>query len=828
MKWVIRLFGGLLVLVLLAIIGAFGWSWTALPQTDGSLRVSGIKSQAEILRSRHGVPIIRADDAVDLYFALGFAHAQDRLWQMDIQRRLGQGRLAEVIGSEGVKVDRVMRTLGLYRLAQQDYERMEIKNAVDSYAAGVNAYIESIDHAWPLEFDLLQYRPEPWVPADTMLVGRMMAVMLSVNFQSELVRYRLLDTMSADQVMELYPPYPVDGVVSIPELPELLDPALLDSEIPEVSKETQPFDSDFLDELSSLLRESLPTGGASNALAISGVKTINNDALLAADPHLSYSAPGFWYLVRLEGPNVNLSGATIPGGPYITIGHNSHIAWAFTTSYLDTQDLFVEKISLDDPTAYEAPTGPLRFRTREEIIKVRDAEDVTLTVRETRHGPVISDAYETITPPEGKVLALKATALMEDNNTIQALQKMNWAQTVWEFQRALQEYVAPAQNITFADRFDNIGMISAGRIPRRVAGEGLFPRAGWLSDDAWSDFLAFEELPQTLNPPMGMIVNANNKMTASTDPTFQTHNFQPPYRAQRIESLLKTPREWSAEDMAIILNDVYSPMAEEMLPLFLNRLDTLALDETGRQALNLLQDWDRVMDKDKAAPLIYMMWSQQIYDHIVGDELDKIDESYRAVKPIALQGMLRQHTRWCDDVATPEAESCEDQVQSAFKATVDTLVNLYGMDPTKWRWGDMHQARFDHTLFRYVPIAKDILIQRFPISGGPQTVNRQQMNFTGKDSSDDEGGDEDEQRPNLSALQKMFDSVHGPGLRVIFDMENLDQTMYMIAPGQSGHLLSSNYRDLADLWQQGKYIRINREAGEFRELSQGTLTLLPK
>ncbi|MFQ5467826.1 MAG: penicillin acylase family protein, partial [Kiloniellaceae bacterium] len=377
--------GAVLALVLalgLAAGGAYWWMLGSLPRLDGTLAVTGLDAPVEVLRDGDGIVTIRAESERDAAFALGYAHAQDRLWQMDFMRRTGAGRLSEVAGARTLRLDRFMRTLGLYRTAQANVEHLSppVRALLDVYAAGVNAVIEDDDATLPIEFQIMRYRPEPWRPADSLIWARLMSLQLSGNWSDELLRARTIRRLGPARAADLWPPYPADGPVALPDLAGALDGLALER-------------------FASPLPWALAPKEASNSWVVSGTLTATGAPILANDPHLTLDAPGVWYLARIETPERTFTGATAPGLPIPVLGQSGEIAWGFTTTESDTQDLFVERPAPDAPGLYATPDGPAPFETREEIIKVRGAAPEQWTVRATRHGPVISDAI--LAAPKG-------------------------------------------------------------------------------------------------------------------------------------------------------------------------------------------------------------------------------------------------------------------------------------------------------------------------------------------------------------------------------------------------------------------------------------------
>ena len=458
----LRVLVGFLILLLVVLGGGYFYLRSSLPQIDGHITVEGLGAPVTITRDADGVPLITASNDADAAFGLGFAHAQDRLFQMETMRRYGAGRLSEIFGARAIGIDRQMRVLGLYRLAETSFGHLSapVRRGFEAYAAGVNAFLATHCGALPPEFQLLRFAPEPWRPADSLVWGKVMDLELTGNYRRELLRARLARSLTSKQLAFLYPEYPKDAPTTLAAL------AAIYRHLP-------------LDPLYASLAPKIGPIYASNNWVVGGAHSASGKPLLANDPHLGFSAPGVWYLARLKTPEREITGGTAPGVPLVVIGHNDRIAWGFTTTASDVADLFIEKLDPNDPSRYLTPEGSAPFATRQETIAVRDAAPVTMTIRGTRHGPVLSDALPTGTVETGYVLALAATFLGDDDRSAEALWSAGRAGDWREFRAAFENFVAPQQNIVFGDSGGEIGFIAPGRIPIRRSGNGWLPVPGW-------------------------------------------------------------------------------------------------------------------------------------------------------------------------------------------------------------------------------------------------------------------------------------------------------------------------------------------------------------
>ena len=792
---IVRLSVGVVAILLVSAAAGFLWLRTSLPGLSETVTVRGLGSPVEIIHDANGIPHILADSAHDAYMSLGFVHARDRLFQMDFMRRLGAGRLSEVIGPPTVGIDRTMRTLGLYRLAGETLRRLptEERKLVDAYAKGVNAFLRSRAGALPPEFVLLQYEPEDWKPADSMVWGRLMAMRLTGNWRTEALRAALAQRLNPDQITDLWPG---DSAETRPTLARIAEDRFPDAETVRLAARLLREIPAWLDQIS-----------ASNSWALSGKLTKSGKPILANDPHLGFRAPGLWYLARISAPGLNVTGATVPGVPVHVLGHNGRIAWAFTTTGSDTQDLFVERLTSGVPGRYETPAGPKPFETRQEKIGVKGADAMTVTIRETRHGPVISDIDSNLAKitTDNHVIALASTGLRADDVTPLALLKLNRAQNWAEFRSALRNFHAPQQNISYADIDGNIGLIAPGRVPVRKAGKGGRPVPGWTGEFDWTGLIPFDELPQTFNPADGRLVNANHRVAPANYRQYLTDDWAAPYRAQRIDARLSSAGRQTIGISADLQNDTLSMAAKSVVPVLLHILDA----QTGeqRQTARMMADWDGRMSRDRAEPLIFAKWLAEVNRSLYADELGPLFGRYFGLRPRVVIRMLTEKKNWCDDISTPLVETCRNAVASALDRTLASLKTKYGQDKRGWRWGAAHQAHFRHPLFGRVPVLRDLADIRIESDGGPFTVNRAQ--------------------PRITDPQQPFANVHGPGYRAIYDLSNLANSEFAIATGQSGNPLSPRYADSTRAWRDGKYIKIPQTRADAIKDTLGITRLKP-
>ncbi len=816
MRWLWRSFA------LFSVVGGIsGYLWVdgTLSRSEGQVTVAGLSGAVEIVRDRHGVPHIYAASERDAYFGLGYVHAQDRLWQMEVNRRIGSGTLAELFGKVATGYDGFMRTLGLYRHAERTVPNLdrETQAVFEAYAAGVNAFLDGRRGALlpiylrlPLEFLIFFHDPEPWRAADSLVWIKMMAWDLGGNWRNELLRARLLERLTPQQVAEFLPPYPGDQPVELPDL-RALYAGLSWAGVPWAGV---PWAEPPWERLMAAWPAPEP-GNGSNNWVVAGSRTESGKPLLANDPHLGLSAPSVWYLAHLQAPGLDVIGATLPGVPAVVVGRNDRIAWGVTNTGPDVQDLYIERLDPTDPKRYLTPDGPRPFELRDELIRVRWGEDILIEVRSTRHGPVMSDVsikagefLEAAGWGEDKaVLAFAWTVLRDDDLTAQAGRKIVRARDWRQFTAALRDYHSPQQSFVYADRDGNIGMYAAGRVPRRKPGNalhGLAPAPGWLAAYDWDGFIPFEELPHSFNPPDAVIVTANHKIVPETYPHHITSEWQAPHRARRIAELVAAEPRHSVASFRRIQADVRSQLAAELLPLMLAPEPATPRAAAARQ---LLAAWDRDMDRERPEPLIFATWYRELTRLIYADELGSAFAGAWAFRPVFIGNVLKGQRHWCDDVATAARESCDQRIAEALERALEGLAEDFGADMAGWRWGEPHYAHSDHRPLSVVPVLSRLFDIKLAADGGGFTVNVA--------------------RYNMANERAPFVQVHGPALRAIFDLAEPERSLFMLSTGQSGNVFSRRYRDFAEPWRDVEYIPMTTDRGQILDRALGTLTLTP-
>ncbi len=770
--------------LLLAVLLAAGYAYLrqSLPKTEGEVRLAGIGAPVEVLRDRYGIPHIFAASLEDASFALGFVHAQDRLWQMEMSQRIAAGRVAEIVGAGALEADRFLRTLGVRRAAEANLRSLDAETLrlLESYARGVNAFLAA-GPVLPPEFWLTGARPEPWTPADSVSWVKMMAWDLGHNWRDELLRMRLAKTLPLARIHEFLPPYPGEHPPVIADLKELYGRMERDAvRLAQFAPSKSGPGPDFLEPNEGL---------GSNNWVVSGARSASGKPLLANDPHLGLTAPPVWYFAHLHAPGIDVIGATLPGVPGVILGRNQRIAWGFTNTGPDVQDLYIEK--LDAAGGYLTPEGPRPFQVIEETIRVKGAEPEKLRVRISRHGPVISDVSRAAQDetPRGHVIAFSWTALAEDDRSMQAALKFARAREWEEFLAAARDFHSPQQSIVYADLEGNIGFVAAGRVPQRKPGndlKGMAPAPGWLAKYDWAGTIPFEELPRSFNPASGALVTANQRITPPGYPHFISSEWQPPYRADRIQQLLDATPKHDVPSFARIQADVTSLAMRELLPKLLTARPR---SEEARKALELLRKWDGAMAPERPEPLIAWAWWRELTRAIYADELGDAFQQNRLARAVFMSKVLSGDpgpARWCDDVRTAALETCEEQLALSLEAALADLGRRYGKDRSRWRWGEAHAARHEHRPFGRQPLLARLFDIRVPSPGDAYTVN------VG--------------RSNLNDEAEPFANRHAASLRAIYDLSDLEKSLYIHSGGQSGNIFSDHYESFSKAWAKNEYI----------------------
>jgi penicillin amidase len=764
-----RLLAFLAVLAIFAGFFAAALVFSSLPDAREELAIPTLSAPVTVTLDSEGIPRIAAATERDAAVALGYLHARDRMFQMEAMRRGAEGRLAEIAGAQALRADRFVRTLGLAQRAREDLAALspESRDLLDAYAEGVNAVIAARGRLAAPEFMAIG-EPEPWKPEHSLLWGKVMGLWLSGSWRRDMDRARLA-TMIAPERMRLL--FPED------DSPGRLD--LAGGALQRILAQVPVFGVDA----------PLPDS-ASNAWAVAPTRSASGAPILANDPHLGFQAPILWYLARIELPDGRFrAGATSPGVPAIVIGRNESLAWGFTTTHSDTQDVFIERLV---PEGYVTPDGPRPFTIREERIAIRGRDEPEiLRVRETRNGPVISDLDPGAGLPADTVLAVAMANLAPRDTPADGLLALNRARNVAEARAAAALLTSPPQNLMVADSQGRIAQYLVGRTPIRRGGDGSLPVPGWDGAADWTGFVPFDAMPHLEDPAGGVLAAANSRPSPPGHPVFLGRDWNGDWRLRRIATLLAGKPRHDAAGFAAMQNDVVSTFAQEILPT----LRAVVPSQAAAPAHALLRDWDGSMAADAPQPLVFHAWLRAF--RRLALEAGNATAAEDAVGPEFLRALLRPDGQaaaaWCG------ADRCAALLARALDQAVEQVARDQGRDPAAWRWGTAHVARFEHPLLRFIPGLSQLTRLEIPSGGDGETISR--------------GGFRD-------AGGQPFAHVHGAGLRIVLDLGDPDGVLAMIATGQSGHPLSDHWGSLLQRWRDGDVLTLgrtpDREAGRIR------------
>ena len=777
--------------LVLILLGVIAYLFSAQTSISGKRQIKNLGDLVVISFDESDIPHIKANSPADALFALGYLHATERSWQMEMNRRIGSGRLSEILGKDTVPIDRFIRTLGIKHAAERQYDRYPAatKHLLQSYADGVNTGNAHLGWALPIEYFLTGSRPGHWSPTDSIAWMLMMAYDLGGNWHKELQRLELSQFLTTKQVWEVIPLHNQNETLSH------LDFAKLYRDLNVFNPKTGPAEGKSKNlPATELALHELPGGKdgiGSNNWALSGKLTASGKPLLANDPHLGLSAPAIWYFAHLDAPGMNVIGGTLPGIPGVVLGRTDQYAWSFTNTGPDVQDLFIEQIDPKNPAMYRGPDGPLSFKVRQEIIHIKGSTPLTFIVKETRHGPVISDAYaraKRTIDTDHYALALRWTALDIENQSVVGLLALNQANNLDSFKKSLHKNYAPMQNVVMADIEGNIAYQAAGVAPKRTIQQGLYgvaPAIGWEKQYDWSGYVPYDHLPASSNPEQGWLATANQKIIASNDPNPLTGDWDLPTRYDRIVELIKSKSRHNLESMKAMQADTLSLGATPLLELFKTSSPSHPL---GAQALQISQGFNGDMKADSAAALIFNAWADQLTRHLFSRLSYLFTENYGARHfrlPLITQ-VQNPNSPWCDDPKTTIVESCQDASNKAFDQALDYLSSEYGKDPSKWSWGMAHTALSEHRPLTKVPFLGSLFNLRTPFAGDSFSINVGRL--------------------QLLRSSNPYETLQAASLRTIYDLSDLEKSVFIYQTGQSGWVQSKLYRNMNPLWAKNEYL----------------------
>ena len=808
------------------------------PLPAGQVQHPALQAPVKVTFDAQHVPHIVAENEHDLWFALGYIQARDRLFQMDMLRRMAAGRTSELLGkqdapegmpfSDTIGMDRFFRVMGLAQDAERTIKRIskESQDIVDPYIAGINAFIKSADPV-PIEYRLIDQAPMPWTAADAMVVARLTSFQLSVNMAHELLRYLLQVELGPDAQKEIFPSDPPIGPniieredVDFRSMPRQSTPATaarLDAVMAESGTDLAawaPTARAFLGLLAQVQTQVRPyvSPAASNSWAVAGSHTESGKPILANDPHLLHGAPATFYIVHLKAPGIDAIGATLPGTPFLTLGRNQKVGWASTNTFADVQDIYLEKLDPNDPGKYMTPQGPVAFEIEKHVLRERTGRDEykehRFDLRYTRHGAVLNDAMIDGLP--GQPIALKTASIWPTDESL-SMKKYLTATSIDDIFNALQSWGLPIQNWVAVDDAGHIGYFPMGVVPIRRTFDGTVPVPGWTDEFEWDGFIPYDQLPKMIDPPSGMIVTANNQVMPAQDyPYPYSIDTMQGYRAGRIRELLKAGGKWTADGIRMMQMDAHVPQADRLLPSLLKALDGADLDDFEKSALARLKGWDRVAAIDSVGASVYHATYREAWRLGLTDDLPKLFLSLVKVFAYTYGFFDRlwaesPDAKVWDIKGTPQVEKRDDILRMAFKAGVAELKKKLGSNMDKWCWGKLHTITFHH-LFGKAAMGK-FDVGPVAIPGGWDTVWA-----AGFGLWDD---------------NYMFNVSEGPAFRHVMDFANMKDSNMILDLGQSGWPMTPAYDNAFEHWRTGRLWKLSMDPAEFAQGAEGVVELVP-
>lgn len=784
---VILIFTGIFILFSILLVFICIQYQQLKPDYSEKTEIEGINSQVSIVWDSSGVVHISGQQELDVIFASGYVSARERLWQMELMRRLAKGRLSEIFGSETIAIDKLSLILGLDSLAHSHYEELseQSKRWLEKYAQGINAYLTQIGNDLPMEFILMDFIPETWSPQDCMLQNRLMGWFLNFNWKADVLYWGLASALPEEKFQEIWPEWA--------DYPHIIN-----------GTGTKKFFGQ-LSQIQEKMAEILGVGqvyAGSNSWVVSPQMSRSGSSMLANDPHLQIQFPSLWMEMHFSAPGLNVAGFTLPGSPGVIIGRNNFYAWGLTNGMIDDCDYFIENID-SVRGIYWRNEQEYPLKVRNAVIKIKDRPNQLFKVYGTSHGPLINSAFSDIR--NLLPLSIKWVGWEKSDELftfIQLAKGQNWE----DFRSALSHYVVPVQNFVYADVSGNIGYQLAGRVPVRSYQTGLVPQQANDSGQRWSNWIPFERMPAQLNPEKGYIVTANNRILGHSSYYF-SELWEPPYRAMRIEELIQSKSVLTFDDMKMIQFDQVNILAREMVPLLLRNLsDSISTDGYAEKIKILLNTWDFMMETESISAAFFEVWIYHLIRDIFEDEMGS--EYFRIFTDlpnfyirIFVQVFNDENSAWFDNTGTEKVEERSDMINQSFKKAVGSLKSMCGDALEDWRWGKIHQVKLSHVLGQHS--LTDIIFNRgpSPVPGNLVTVNVASYSYS-----------------------QPFHMTVGPSLRFLVDWSEPGLYQSIIPGGNSGNFLSDYYDNQIELWLKGEYKKVILE----EPVSSGEVILVPE
>lgn len=757
----------------------------SLPEYEGVKILGGLSSRVSIYTDTYAIPYIYAETEEDAAYALGYLHARDRLFQMDIARRAGEGRLSEIFGSRTVIFDKMFKTVGIDRTVSRDMDKINplSRRMLEAYSNGVNAYIKESKGKLPIEFDALQYEPYPWKPEHSLIIGKLLAWELNISWWTDVTFTHLVQKLGEDKVKEILPDFPENAPTIIPS-------GIKAS--PEVSTGFVETDRAF--------RNFIGFNGThigSNNWVVNGARSASGKPIIANDPHLALQAPGRWYAAVIRGGDWKAEGVTLPGLPGIVIGKNENISWVLTNVMADDADFYIEHLD-SSGKKYQFNNAWQNIKYSRYTIAVKDSEKVELTVKETHRGPIISDIhpYAALYPDKIQkkaVLSMRWTG-NEFSDELFAILSINKARNWEEFRSGVSHFYVPGQNFVYADKGGNIGYICAARLPIRSSVNSTFICDGATDLYDWKGYVPFEEMPMLYNPPENYIASANNKTVKNFN--YHISNlWEPPSRITRITELLESKNRHSVNDFMRYQMDFISPYVREMTPFIITAFnDVKVKDRTLDGILNLLKVWDYDMGEYSQVPAIFEVFFQFLMRNTFEDEMGSgLYNEYVFVANVPYRSILKMlkenNSTWFDDKNTKNIETRDDILRKSLIDAIRYFESYFGSNVQDWQWGKLHTVTFKHMFHgRFSVLDKYIDIGPYGIGGSGTSIFNTEYSFNNP-----------------------YETVLGPSMRFLYDFSKPEAFYLILTTGQSGNVLSDHYKDMTEMWLTGKYLRVPTE-----------------
>ena len=781
---------------------------SSLPQYSGKIATSKITSDIEVYRDSFAVPYIIAQTDEDVAFALGYLHAQERLFSMDLIRRAGEGRLSEILGEKVIPFDKMFRTVGIERNIKKNLNKYdpEVMNILQSYSDGVNEYLTERKGNYAIEFDVLGYQPERWKPIHSLIVIKMMAWELNISWWTDLSFAELIQKLGKEKVLEILPDYPENAPTIIANNFKCL-----------------PSINSTLAETDKAFRQMMGWTGThigSNNWVVNANKSLSGKPIIANDPHLAFSAPGKWYAAVIKSKTWNAAGVTLPGVPGVVIGKGENISWVLTNVMNDDADFYAEKLDTSK-TKYFVDGQWQNLKIIKDTIRIKDGKDLVITIKETHRGPIISDIHPfkfIYNKDDEKIPTISMQwSGNEFSDEMLAFYKINKAQNWNEFRDAVKYFGIPGQNFVYADMQGNIGYIMGARIPIRKSNNPTLVFDGTTSENDWNGFVPTEEIPFILNPAENFIASANNKALKK----FKYHIsnlWEPSSRIDRIRELLTLKQKHSANDFMKYQMDQVSPYVRTIVPYILKSFEGIKVnDKNLNTSIELLGKWDFEMNKYSQTPAIYSVFLKYLLKNIYYDEMG--DDLYNRFVFLAnvpyrslLQILEKPQSIWFDNRNSKKIETREEIIRKSLADALSYLEENFGKDLINWQWGRMHKVTFKHAFSgNFSPLDEYINIGPYELGGDGTTLFNTEYPFA-------------ESIEEFAMFRhNEFDNVLGPSMRFIYDFANPDEFYLILTTGQSGNVMSDNYRDQSPLWLNGEYMKIRTDESSIRKNSNNLL-----